>query len=385
MYRKTYVEVDLSILKNNIKSIIKKYKYKYNMVMVKSYAYGHGYGIVNTLVEAGATHLTCSSLDEAILIRKENKSVPILCVEVIDKEHLLEAYKHNISITITNINYLKEVIKLNKKFTVHIKVDSGMNRLGVKDKGELLEIYNLCKDNIYLEGIFTHFATPGINDKYYNEQLSNFKKITSLIDLKRVKIVHLPSSFPTINHKKIDIANGMRIGLISYGYDISLPNYSNSLKDHLRKIRDRFYQRKYKISDIIRGTKLDIKPCLKIKTHVMEIRKVKKGEFIGYGAEYIAKKDILAATLPIGYGDGIGFNNNRKVLINNKKYNAISRMSMCMMSVRVDENVKLGDEVTILGEDLTLGYLARLENKSIHYMLSNISLELERIYINKEK
>ena len=195
MYRKTYVEVNLTNISNNVKNIIKKYNdYKYYIAMIKSNAYSHGYGIVNTLVKSGINYLAVSSLDEALQVRKENKTIPVLCTEIIDLDNIDEAINNNVTLTVDNLEYIKH---LNKKCTVHIKIDSGMNRLGVKDKDVFNELYKYINENknIYLEGIYTHFATPGVNDPYYDIQLKNFRNITSDIDLTKIPIVHLSSSF----------------------------------------------------------------------------------------------------------------------------------------------------------------------------------------------
>ena len=384
MYRKTYVEINLNNIENNVKNIIKKYNnYKYYIGMIKSNAYGHGYYIVNTLIEAGINYLAVSSLDEAVEVRKQNTQIPVLCTEIIDENLIDIALENNVTLTIDNINYLK---KLNeKKCTVHIKLNTGMNRLGVKTYEEFNNIYNYIKqhNNIYLEGIYTHFGTPGINDKNYDLQIENFKNITKNIDLNSIPIVHLSSSFALLAHPKIEFENAVRIGTIIYGYDISLKSYGNSIRDKLVKLRNDFFIKKYKISPVIRNVKIDLKPAFKIKTNVMEIRNVKKGEIIGYGNEKI-KEDTKIAVLPIGYDDGIGMNvSNRFVLINNKKYNAIGVICMCMMFVSIDDSVKLYDEVTIIGDSLSLGYMSRLRNSTIQETLINAGKQLERVYVKK--
>ena len=132
MYRKTYVEINLDNLKDNVKTIKKKYPgYKYYMGMVKSNAYNHGFYIVNTLIEAGINYLACSSLDEAMKIREYNKDIPVLITEIIDEDLVDTAIKNNITITIDSLNYLK---KIDGKCTVHLKLDTAMNRIGIKTK-----------------------------------------------------------------------------------------------------------------------------------------------------------------------------------------------------------------------------------------------------------
>ena len=141
----TYVEINLDILKNNVKTIIEKYNdYKYYFGVVKSNAYGHGEYIVNELIKGGINYIAVSFLNEALNVRLYNKDISVLCFVPIDLNDLEIAIKNNITLTISDLNYLKELIsKLNKKIKVHIKLDTGMNRLGFKNKDELDEAYKL--------------------------------------------------------------------------------------------------------------------------------------------------------------------------------------------------------------------------------------------------
>lgn len=385
MYRKTFIEINLDNIIKNVKNIIKKYPdYKYYIGMVKSNAYGHGMYVINEMINNGINYLAVSNLEEALDIRRFNKDIPVLCVEPIELDSIDVAIKNNVTITIHDIDYFKKINdQIKKKIKVHIKIDTGMNRLGIKDKDEFNEIVKLIKenDNIYLEGLFTHFATPGVNDKFYDNQISQFKYITSDIDLSKIDIIHLSSSFIMLAHPKIEIANGVRCGTILFGYDIAPKKLNNSPKNILRKIRNSYLIKKYNISKTYENVDIDLKPAFKVKTNVIQIKKIKKHEKVGYGILYEAQKDEIIATLPIGYDDGIGINHeNRYVLINNKKYKAVGEISMCMMSVLVDESVKVGDSVTIMGDSITLGMMSRLNNTSIHNTLVNIGKVLPRIY-----
>lgn len=390
MYRKTFIEINLDNIIKNVKTIIKKYPdYKYYIGMVKSNAYGHGMYVINEMINNGINYLAVSNLEEALDIRRFNKDIPVLCVEPIELDSIDVAIKNNVTITIHDIDYFKKINdQIKKKIKVHIKIDTGMNRLGIKDKDEFNEIVKLIKenDNIYLEGLFTHFATPGVNDKFYDNQISQFKYITSDIDLSKIDIIHLSSSFIMLAHPKIEIANGVRCGTILFGYDIAPKKLNNSPKNILRKIRNSYLIKKYNISKTYENVDIDLKPAFKVKTNVIQIKKIKKHEKVGYGILYESQKDEIIATLPIGYDDGIGINHeNRYVLINNKKYKAVGEISMCMMSVLVDENVKVGDSVTIMGDSITLGMMSRLNNTSIHNTLVNIGKVLPRIYKKDNK
>ena len=304
MYRKTYVEVNIDNLKNNVKNIVNYYNnYEYYFGVVKGNCYGHGTTyVINELIESGINYLAVSSLEEALEVRKINKRIPILCLEPIRIEYIDICIKNNITITVHDYNYAKELInkKLNKKLKIHLKIDSGMNRLGFKERKEINEIYQELKnkENTQIEGIFTHFATLGINDKEWDNQLNKFKELTSDINLKEIPIVHLAKSASFINHPKIDFANGIRMGISMYGYDTT-PKYSHrGIKNKLRAVKRALNRRKNKISETINKLPIELKPAFKMYTEIMQVKKLKKGEFVGYGATYRANKDELIGIMP---------------------------------------------------------------------------------------
>ena len=153
MYRKTYALINCDTLKQNIKNIKENYKYKYYIGVVKANAYGHGDYIVNSLIEGGINYLAASSLEECLNIRKRNEEIPILCLEPVNHEYLNICEKYNITVTIPDYEYFKD-LNPNLNLKAHIKIDSGMNRLGFKNKNEVKEVYDKLKDsNIEIEGI----------------------------------------------------------------------------------------------------------------------------------------------------------------------------------------------------------------------------------------
>ena len=150
MFRKTYVEVNIDNLKDNVKNIVNCYKnYNYYFGVVKGNCYGHGITyVINELIDSGINYLAVSSLEEALEARNINKKVPILSLEPIAIEYLDICSKNNITITVHDYDYAKKILekKINKKLKIHLKIDSGMNRLGFKKKEELNEIYRKLKN-----------------------------------------------------------------------------------------------------------------------------------------------------------------------------------------------------------------------------------------------
>lgn len=392
MYRKTYVEINIDNLKDNVKNIINYYNnYEYYFGVVKGNCYGHGTTyVINELIESGINYLAVSSLKEAIEARNINKKVPILCLEPIKLEYIDICIKNNITITVYDYSYAKELInkKTNKKLKVHIKIDSGMNRLGFKERLELNEIYAQLKnkENIEIEGIFTHFATLGINDKEWDNQLENFKTITSDINLKEIPIVHLYKSAGFINHPKLDFANGIRLGIGMYGY-YSNPVYNKSgIKNKLRAIKRYINKKKNNISKTITQLPIQLKPAFKMYSEIVQTKKIKKGEFVGYGAIYRAKEDETIGIMPVGYDDGIfRKSSGRFVTINNKRYQLIGDIGMGMTAVKIDNTVKIYDKVTLIGDKVTIKEIANHNETSIYEIMCNIGKQIPRVYIKNNE
>ena len=283
-------------------------------------------------------------------------------------------------------NYAKELInkKINKKLKIHLKIDSGMNRLGFKEKSELNEIYNNLKEkeNIEIEGIFTHFATLGINDKEWDNQLEKFKEITSDINLKEIPIVHLAKSATFINHPKIDFANGIRMGISMYGY-YSAPIYNTKgLKNKLRAIKRKINKKKNNISKTTTELPIELNPAFKMYSEIIQIKKLKQGEFVGYGATYRAQKDEVIGIMPVGYDDGIfRKSKGRYVSINDKKYRIVGDIGMGMTAVKIDNTINMYDKVTLIGDKVSIKEVANHNGTTIYETMCNIGKNIPRVYI----
>lgn len=340
-------------------------------------------------MKVGINYLAVSSLEEAIKLRKVNNEIPVLCLEPIDLDYIDICIKNNITITIHDYDYYKGLMnkKLEGKLKVHIKIDSGMNRIGIKDRDHITEIYNnlINSKNIILEGIYTHLATTGISDIYWDKQVKKFKYLTENIDLNKIPIVHMARSIAFLDHPKIDICNGIRIGIAMYGYDPN-PIQRNDLKSKLRAIKAKMRIKKYKISPTINKAPIELKPAFSLCSEIIQVKDVKKGEFVGYGAGYIATEDIVVGTIPIGYDDGIfRKSRGRYVVINNKRYTLIGDIGMGMISVKIDKTVKLHDRVTLIGEGISLKEVSTHNGTTIYESMCNIKNTVPRVFKKENK
>ncbi|MBR4261143.1 MAG: alanine racemase [Clostridia bacterium] len=386
MYRRTYLEVDCKKLENNIINIRKNYPgYDYYFGVVKGNAYGHGSYVINSLIKGGINYLAVSSLEEAIKLREYNTEIPILILEPIHLEFLDKCLINDITITVSNMEYFRELLTIDmpKQIKMHVKLDTGMSRLGITNSKDLDEIIEKTTDNpnLFLEGIYTHFATSGINDKHWDDQLEKFKEITKNVDLSKIPIVHMGRSLTLVNHDKIPFCNGTRLGIVMYGMSQNMPK-GTGFKAYLRDLRNKKNRKKLGISSTTTTNNLDLHTVITLYSEVIDLHQIHKNDFVGYGAEYIADSDMLIATVPVGYADGIP-KNIKHVIINDKKYDVVGAMCMDMLSVKVDSSVKLYDKVTILGGDkLPIKQVANECGINSYTLFTGITNRVPRVYID---
>ena len=197
--RNTYVQINLNNIKDNVSSIINKFNnYEYYFGVVKANCYGHkDIKTVKAILEGGCNYLAVATLDEALYIRKYIKNIPILCLGVIPSEYIKICKKKDITITINSLDYMKELSKENiKKLKAHIKINTGMNRLGISNVEEVLHVMELAKNsNIILEGIYTHLSCADSDEEYTLDQIRIFRETVedakSMVDFKYIHILNL--------------------------------------------------------------------------------------------------------------------------------------------------------------------------------------------------
>jgi len=384
MHRETYIEVNLDNLCHNIKNIVNTFNnYKYYIGVIKGNAYGHGEYIAKYITGCGINYLAVSTLQEAINVRKYiDKDFPILCLQPISLDYIDEIIKNNITITISNVDYFNKLkeIKLNKPLKFHLKINTGMNRLGISNINEVNKIFNEDNKNLEFEGIFTHLCTNGVYDDLYDKQVKKFKYLTSEIDLSKIKIVHIARSTTLDFYDKLDMCNGCRIGIMMYGISSTFPS-NNGFRNKLRNLKYENIRKKYNLPIPHTNCKTNLKQALSLKSKVVDIQKVSFGDYVGYGSNTRLDNDGFIATIPVGYSDGILTNyNNFYVNINNKKYKVIGSINMGMITVSVDESVKIGDVVTVISDKDNYKSLARTFNVTPYVLLTNLSKTLPRIY-----
>ncbi len=380
MQRKTYAYIDGNILENNIKEIKKKYPdYKYYIGVVKNNAYHHGMKSVLDMIRGGINYFAVSSLEEALALRKYT-DYPVLILEPISLEFVSDAINNNITLTVESLEYTKELLQedIYSELKVHLAVDSGMNRLGFQTRKELDEALKLLKEHkkIVVEGLFTHFATSGVMDPHWDNQVKKFLNITKNIDLSKIPMVHLGRSLTLVNHPKLEYANAVRLGIIMYGFSQSRKE-GTSLRSKLQKLKRNHYQKKYECSKTFLENDLKLNTAMSLYTEVISTRKVHTGDIVGYNA-YPIKEDGYILTLPVGYADGVT-KDYKEVAIESKRYKIVSDC-MDMIMVYSETPIKVGTKVEIFGRTIPISSVTRRLGLNSYHLFNQISDRVVRVH-----
>lgn len=351
MYRNTYAEINLKNIEYNAHLLCSTLnKYKYHIAVVKGDCYGHfGNEPIKAMIKGGVNYLAVSSLEEALKVREDDTKTPILCLGIIETKYTNICIENNVTMTINTYEEALELLKENvDNLKVHLKVNTGMNRLGIGNKDEFTKTYNLLKDKVEIEGIFTHMY-DALNKVSTQKQINAFEDITSGINLSDVKIVHFGGSNYALNYPKLPYVNGVRYGISLYGLGES---------------------------------DLPFKNTFKLVSHVYQINTLENCT-LGYGADYKVTTKEKIAVIPIGYSDGVlRANTKRDVYINNKRYPIVGRICMDMLFVKVDDTIKVGDEVLLLKDNEHIKEVAKYLNTTRHEVIGIITKRVPRVYIN---
>lgn len=363
----TWAEINLDNINFNLNNIKKLLKEDTKICTVlKANAYGHGsVEIAKFLENKNVDYFAVARLEEAIELRENNIKMPILCLGFVPEESLEYAIKNNITLTIYSLETAKKLNDISEKIgvnaNIHIKIDTGMSRIGFEVNEEsidqIIKIANL--KNLYIEGIYTHFAKSDEIDKDFTyKQVNRFKFIIDNIEKKgiNIPIKHVSNSAAIMDLPNLNF-NVVRCGIVLYGC--------------------------YPSDEVIKD-RLQLKPAMTLKTRVSHIKELKEGTGISYGLRYKTRKQEKIATIPIGYADGFTrMQNNPKVSINNEVFNVVGRICMdqCMVRIDKDIDIKIGDEVIIFGEsNISADDIAKDLGTINYEILCMVSRRVDRIY-----
>lgn len=367
--RPTRVEINLKHLEHNFNVLRQKTAPSKIMPILKANAYGHGLvPIARFFEKMGADYLGVAVLEEGILLREKGISLPILVLGGIIGNQIPLFLKYNLTITASSIEKVKQIDetakKLNTKAKVHLKIDTGMERIGVHyyNAEKFLETAHSL-DSIYVDGIYSHFAnSDDVDSDYTKIQLERFKEVLKFYEKNKIKkpISHIANSGSILNCPEANL-DLVRPGILLYGV------YPSS---KLKKT-------------------LDVKPVLSWKSRVVFFKVIKPGHPVGYGSTWQSDKNIRAVTVPVGYGDGYlrSLSHKARVIINDILYPVIGTVSMDQIVVNINQDsVYNNDEVILLGNDTTKKIscedLSDWASTIPYEILTNINTRVPRIYIH---
>jgi len=370
------VEVDLDALAHNMREIRRLAK-KDALVtaVIKADGYGHGATkIAQTLLENGADRFAVAVLDEGIELREAGFEVPILILGFTDKERAEEIVSYDLEQAVYSWELAeaisKEAVKQNKTAKIHIKVDTGMGRIGLRpDKDSVQLIKKISKlPNIAIEGIFTHFAVADTLDKTYTEgQYERFTWICGELERENVKInvKHCGNSAAIIDLPNMHL-NMVRAGIILYGL---------------------------KPSDEVMLDKIELKQVMSLKVRITHVKEIEAGQSVSYGRRFIAEKKSKIASLPVGYADGYTrmLSGKAEALVKGRRVPVVGRICMdqCMIDVTGIEDVKVGDEVVLFGKQgegfIHIDELAEKLDTINYEIVCMISRRVPRVYVRNGK
>ena len=363
----TWAEINLDNIEFNLNNIKKLLNEDTKVCTVlKANAYGHGsVEIAKFLENKKVDYFAVARLEEAIELRQNNIKIPILCLGFVPEESLEFAIENNITLTIYSLEMAEKLNAIcerrKTKACIHIKIDTGMSRIGFEVNEQSIEqiakIYNLS--NLYIEGIYTHFAKADEIDKEFtNEQVEKFKYIVEGIEEKgiNIPIKHVSNSAAIMDIPNLNF-NMVRCGIVLYGY--------------------------YPSDEVIKN-RLNLKPAMTLKTRISHIKELEQNTGVSYGLTYRTSNKERIATIPIGYADGFTrMQKNPKVSIKGEIFDIVGRICMdqCMVKIDKDIDIKIGDEVIIFGDSSRSVDNIAKDLGTINYeIICMVSRRVDRVY-----
>jgi len=372
----TWLAISKKALKHNVTQFKKIVPKKSGlMAVVKSNAYGHGLiESAEIFQQAGCNWLGTVNLNEALLLRRAGIKGRILVLSYFHPDKLVEAVRQNITLTIYHYKAAQQIDRISKKLRqrtkIHFKVDTGTSRLGILSEKCLPIIKKIKKlKNIELEGIFSHFAdAENPNQKFTTIQLNRFNLLINNLKKENINIPvkHFTCSAATLLNKKSHL-NLVRLGISLYGLW--------SIENNGTKIKKQY-------------SRFNLKPALAWYSKIIQIKELPAKTSVGYGLSYKTSKKIKIALIPVGYWEGYDrkLSNKGEILIRGHRCKIRGRicMNLTMVDITGLKNVKVGDKVTLIGQDsnqkISADELAEKTDTINYEVITKINPLLPRFY-----
>ncbi len=379
MLHTSYIELSKEALNNNLQYLKKRMgdHAKYSMV-VKANAYGHGLEqLLPMIEECGVDHFSVFSVAEAMRAYEIKKDCcQLMIMGYIDEDHLEWAIEKDVSFFVFTPERLQKVIEVARKkgkpAKIHVELETGMHRTGFCED-QLEEVSRLLKkysSYLHLEGICSHMAGAEsiVNYQRMQEQIETFNKLCSWFHSEGFQPAyrHLACSAGLLNYPE-SIMDMVRVGISSYGFWPSDETKMMHLKEEA----------------------FDTDPLQRVlswKSVIMSLNRVPKGKYVSYGKSYMTNRDSKISTVPVGYGYGFSrtLSNNGHVLVNGKRVPVVGTVNMNMVVIDVTdaENVKVGDEVVLIGEQngntISVGSFSDMNNSLNYELLTRLPHHIPR-------
>ena len=370
-YMPTWAEVNLDHIGENYKALkALAPEGTKACAIIKANAYGHGsVEVAKHLETMGCDYFGVATANEALELRENAIKTPLMCLAYVEESLYRDFIEKDIDIPLFSYEVAAKVsqaaVDLNKYAKIHIKLDTGMSRVGfaIEDK-TIDEIEKISKlPNLVLQGLYTHFALADTDDRTETDiQYERYVSIAESLEEKGIyfKINHVCNSAATMQYPEYHL-DMVRLGIALYGH--------------------------YPSEEVDKSI-VDLKPAMSLKTRVSHVKNLEKGRGISYGHKYYVGEDKeYIATMPIGYADGFTrmLSGQADVFINNKRYDVVGRICMDQSMVKVDEEVKLGDEITIFsGKDhMAVERLADRLGTINYELLCMVQRRIPRVYFIK--
>ena len=352
MYRNSWIQIDVDALRGNVKKLKALTQKKFNAV-IKANGYGNGdVEIARACLESGADMLAVSSLDEALSIRHAGIDAELLILGYVDPLHLSLCQRENITVTAVSLRWVQNAVQQEcSGLKVHMKVDTGMNRLGFKELDDLKQgLILLKKRGVNVTGIFTHFVcSDAADNQMTNCQMQRFESVLNQLD-DSFEWIHCCNSDASVHYPETR-SNAVRCGIAMFG---------------------------------ITSYETDLENVMSLYTKIVHVKKVHAGETIGYGATYTAQKDEIIATVPIGYADGwTRRHQGRKAFVNGHEAEFVGRICMDQAMLRLEKWEDEGTLVELIGEHISLKRAAEELDTIPYEVMTLLSDRLTKVYMKK--
>ncbi|MBF7016604.1 alanine racemase [Staphylococcus durrellii] len=363
-YRSTYVNVNLNEIASNYQIFQKLHPKKTVMPVVKANGYGLGsIPIAKKLMNIGVEFFAVATLDEAIELRMHGVNAKILVLGVISVEQINKAIQHRVALTVPSLSWLKTAIthisnENKKELWLHIKLDTGMGRLGIKDKEEYNNAIETINEepNLVFEGVFTHFACADEPGDSMNQQQQQFEELVESAD--KPQYIHSQNSAGALM-KDTQFCNAVRVGISLYGY--------------------------YPSSYVKENVKVHLKPSAQWVTEIVQTKTLQPGDSVSYGSIYTATEHTRIGILPVGYADGFArLMTGAYVNVNGTQCRIIGKVCMDQVIIKIPDHIEVNDKVILMdhhSDSPQAAEMLAIQQQTINYeVLCNLSRRLPRVY-----